>query len=167
VGYDGMFSGSEMTRHERTLEELVTLQDKAIEALTQANAALKLALEALQAARREMGTVPVLPGLGLPNTGSGGFTIPYVPPIMPVITPKINPAPFGDGPYWTQPQTAPQWTQTSGGTGEAIGGQWQAKAEQIQGLYNTAQVQKNAVMNFLEGAGWKEPHAIVKGIQST
>jgi hypothetical protein len=40
----------------RSLEEIVDLQDKAISALTQANLALQLALEAIQAARREVGT---------------------------------------------------------------------------------------------------------------
>lgn len=45
-----------MAKTSRSLEEIVTLQDKAITALQQANLALQLALDALQSARREVGT---------------------------------------------------------------------------------------------------------------
>lgn len=86
-----------MNKQTRTYEEIITLQDKAIEALTQANAALLLALEALKKARAEHGFTLQLPGLGLglgqagsagsgyvnptfiptvPNNGNGGTAIP-------------------------------------------------------------------------------------------
>jgi hypothetical protein len=61
----------------RSLEEIVDLQDKAISALTQANLALQLALEAIQAARREVGTPQTFPGFAVgvqqpsPYTGNG------------------------------------------------------------------------------------------------
>ena len=45
-----------MDRKQRTLEELITLQDQAIEALKQALAATQLALDAVTKARTEHGT---------------------------------------------------------------------------------------------------------------
>jgi hypothetical protein len=85
----------------RNLEELVTLQDKAIEALTQANAALQLALETLRAARAEKGTPMILPFATHP------------PNVTPKTVPNMPSYPIiGDPPGWFQ---APQWTLTSTG----------------------------------------------------
>jgi hypothetical protein len=66
-----------MPKPSRSLEEIVDLQDKAISALTQANLALQLALEAIQAARREVGTPLQFP-FAQPNPLNapfGGLTI--------------------------------------------------------------------------------------------
>jgi hypothetical protein len=71
-----------MDKQTRGYEELITLQDKAIEALTQANAALLLALDTLKRTRAEHGFIVPLPGLAQPFIGggvggiSGGITAP-------------------------------------------------------------------------------------------
>lgn len=61
-----------MNKQQRTYEEIISLQDKAIEALTQANAALVMALDALKKARAEHGFTVQLPGLVGGNTGNLG-----------------------------------------------------------------------------------------------
>lgn len=75
-----------MSRRERSLEEIITLQDQAIQALQQATAAMKLALETIQAARNEQGYRQSIP-FGVPSQfpqnppyqpwgGDGTFTLP-------------------------------------------------------------------------------------------
>lgn len=89
-----------MDKKTRSYEEIITLQDKAIEALTQANAALVMALETLKKARAEHGFPVQLPGLG---AGVG------------VAAPVINPM------FISNPNTVPgiQWTS---GQIDAFGG---------------------------------------------
>ncbi len=94
-----------MDKKTRTYEEIITLQDKAIEALTQANAALVMALEALKKARAEHGLPLQFPGFqtlgGLGHSGQSGQignSAPYI------------------GPYentYTMDPTQPQWTMNT------------------------------------------------------
>lgn len=88
-----------MDRKTRTLEELITLQDTAIEALKQALAATQLALEVVTRARNEHGTI--LPMFPAPDPSV--YTIPNQP--------------------WQQPQIVPTWSFGDGiAGGTAIGG---------------------------------------------
>lgn len=80
-----------MSHKTRSLEELITLQDQAIEALKQALAATQLALECLQKNRNEKGfTVPM------------DFTpVPVQPvPYVPYVQPQVQP--WGGTPQWGQ-----------------------------------------------------------------
>ena len=78
----------------RDYEELISLQDKAIAALQQANVALGLALDALLYARQEHGSLGnlfgqpaawpppspyTMPGGSVPNTGLFTYTVPSQP----------------------------------------------------------------------------------------
>jgi hypothetical protein len=86
-----------MDKKTRTYEEIITLQDKAIEALTQANAALVMALEALKKARAEHGFPAQLPGFGtLGGLGQGSGYVANKPVyVNPVYVPNTT-----DGIQW-------------------------------------------------------------------
>ena len=111
-----------MNKQLRNYEELVALQDKAITALTQANLALQLALEAIQAARNEHGFLKPLPGLGV-----GAPVI-----LPPQTTPSIP---------WNQPQVQPQWGNGDTFIWSTIG---QAQS-QAQGQAQTQKAQKATI----------------------
>lgn len=111
----------------RDYEEIITLQDKAIEALTQANSALVTALEAIKRARAEHGFQPSLPGLG-------DQTIPNTFPSIP----------------FQQPYTI--W---GGGVGQVTGittGQWNNGTQFLQGL----QARTITAQNLMAQAGKKK-----------
>jgi type II secretory pathway pseudopilin PulG len=64
--------GGVLIKHVRDYEELISLQDKAIQALQQANLALQLALSALQKARAEAGFAPPIPFYANPGSSWQG-----------------------------------------------------------------------------------------------
>lgn len=108
-----------------TLEELVELQDKAI-------AALKLAIEALERARAEIGSQDKLPFGGIP---AGGW--PYQPFKQP--SPFQEPYPYPNtAPKWTAPN--PVWVKGNqqiglgGATGGAMSQDEFYKSKTLQGL---------------------------------
>ena len=98
-----------MDKKTRTYEEIISLQDKAIEALTQANAALVMALEALKKSRAEHGFVTSLPGLqGLGESDKIGTAVPTNPYVT-YVNPTwgyVNPTWGSSSPVWSNSQTA-------------------------------------------------------------
>jgi hypothetical protein len=65
-----------MDRKARTIEDLLTLQDNAIEALKQALAATQLALEAVTRARNEQGTIPPMFTITQPSNLPNPYVVP-------------------------------------------------------------------------------------------
>lgn len=131
-----------MNKQTRTYEEIITLQDKAIEALTQANAALVMALEAVKKARAEHGFTLQFPGIGNGfgnNAGSG------------VVNPTfIQPA------YIPNTTDGIQWGQTTGlmTLTNSAGSQLAAKTITANSLIAQAQDQKalaTAYVNAFQG----------------
>lgn len=120
-----------MDRKTRTLEELVTLQDQAIEALKQALAATQLALECLQKNRNEKGyAIPM--------------DFPSVPYSNPVIIP--NPMPNTTGPF-IQPQVQPWGTPQWGNGNWSIAGQAGSKLVGMTSLVPTAGLCETATLD--------------------
>lgn len=130
-----------MDKKTRSYEEIITLQDKAIEALTQANAALVMALETLKKARAEHGFPVQLPGLG---AGVG------------VAAPVINPM------FISNPNTVPgiQWTS---GQIDAFGGLVTnttgetSKTVTAQSIISQAHSQKDLANAYISGfQAWQQ-----------
>jgi len=135
-----------MNKQTRTYEEIITLQDKAIEALTQANAALVMALEALKKARAEHGFPVQLPGLGLGQgsngISAGGFVNPAITtPYVPNTTPGIQ---WGNG-------------QTSGYTVTNTAG-LTAKTVTAQSLIQQANSQKELASAYIKAFQAEKEH---------
>lgn len=128
-----------MNKQTRTYEEIITLQDKAIEALTQANAALVMALEALKKARAEHGFTVQLPGLGQQIGGVGGG---YVKPIyvQPSYVPNTT-----DGIQWGQTTGLMTVTNTVSSAGLA------AKTATITSLIAQSNSQKELAQAYISG----------------
>ena len=117
-----------MDKKTRTYEEIITLQDKAIEALTQANAALVMALEALKKARAEHGFTTQLPGLGVTYTPTNPVINPaFIPNTVPMI-------------QWNSDGSVTTLTNTAG---------LQAKTVTAQNLVTQANVQKTQAQAYL------------------
>lgn len=114
-----------MDRKQRTLEELITLQDTAIEALKQALAATQLALEVVTRARNEHGTVPPM----FPTAPENPF--PYVVPNQP----WVNGGEF-----------QPKWTLSSGIAGGQAGMVTaNQKGDYSLVAFNAAQIEQKAI----------------------
>lgn len=127
-----------MNKQTRTYEEIITLQDKAIEALTQANAALVMALEALKKARAEHGvTIPFpFPGLGQGQSGQLGSLGGYVPTPAPTYVPNTT-----EGIQWGSQTGIVTITNTANMTA--------AKAEAANSLIQQANSQKDLATAYV------------------
>lgn len=137
-----------MNKQTRTYEEIITLQDKAIEALTQANAALVMALEALKKARAEHGFPIQLPGLGSAGSAGNGIigTVPN-PAYGPFYVPNTT-----DGIQWqstgiatlTNTNMADSQMATKTTTAQSLIAQAQSQKEMAQAYISAFQSQKES-----------------------
>ena len=115
----------------KSVDELLELQDKAIQALQQATLALQIALQALQDSRNEKGEqqkmvfVPVTGG----NTPPNGF--PNIPSLQPLSFPYVGDTP-GLGQTWSVKY------------GEAKGGLYFSAQDAVQNAINTVQTVSNS-----------------------
>ncbi len=138
-----------MNKQTRTYEEIITLQDKAIDALTQANAALVMALETLKKARAEHGFPVQLPGLGSFGHGINiGNSAPHVPFVSPTSAPYVE-----DG-VWNNGGFTSLIPMSSGGSASSAGSAGSAGKAMTNSLIAKAVSQKQiaeAYVNALQG----------------
>lgn len=149
-----------MTRQVRALEELITLQDKAITALQMANQALQIALDAVQAARAELGFKQPFPGFG-PGIGGSG-TVPYINPysIYTVPAPVPNTSPSGTF-VWGGSNLQGSLSSGAGINAFVNTAEYEAKVNTLV-TQSSSQVQAaSSVLQWLDKAGWKDPDAIL------
>ena len=132
----------------KSLEDLITLQDAAIQALRQANEALTLALQVVEQARKEAAQPLKMPFSNAPNINPSPY-IPYAPAPFP---PAPMPAP------WTSPDKAGIWmagnSQWTAGNQAQSSGTFdenkQAAFDSMQNLLYQAGMKAHTIKNLLQ-----------------